>query len=580
MNNQTKNIIIFSCIFIILLIFVLILIKIFNCTRKLPDNTSLIKNNKFYSEKYEDTVKYLSAVYPTCKNVFNKMSHIDLAIFYNSLWFYYNCESSFNQMLGKNGPYSFKNERVCWQSLPQCGTKYPKLPYTPQGYLYSYQSWTNNNFKPWIYSDSSIHPKDLISFAPGGPIWYWNVGPAPMFSPQRAIQRMVYNTKLPSKKQYKDGNGKIRIYSQPSILPGFTNKWKSYWNYPKEWYKGIPNNGFIEVLGSAEPGMPISGAAVWLNGIPGSGVFYNVGKSKIARNKVDITFLLTKELCNTKEGIDILQKNYGTSDPYQLINLLIKGGPNKIDPLIWDPNKKETINCSWNGGAGNINISVPYNSDGWHTLSTIKAIDQDTWCSDKKLETCIDNIRTGKTYQAERIAAQGPFDEALTWMGLYLGYDSLQLTQSANGTGFWQFEIVHLRDLPENVKQRNFSDYIELVDKCKPGSWSNVKWRETNFMINYMKKLYNYFTLRNPLDIYNEKYVSKCLVPNPWSLINLKSGPDTPENQFNITCSNNISNMYTNLAVFGDGKHLNQCYPSGIGYKYKPMTDPNYPPFS
>lgn len=577
---DNKNILIMFLAFMILLACIGFFYTMHHRVPTLPDESSLVRDDDFYKEKYADTITYLSAVYPTCVEVFKKMSPIDLALFYNSLWFYYNCASEFNQNLGVNGPYSMKQEKHCWQAIPGCGSKYPILPYVPQGYLYSYQSWINNSFKPWIYSDSTILPKDLVSFAPGGAFWNWNIGPAPMFSPQRAIQRVIYGTVIPSMKQYTDAYGKIRLYNQPSLVPGLTGDWKSYWNYPKEWYKGIPDNGYIEITGFAEPGMPISVAAIWLAGIPGTGVFYNVGKSKRSRNKVDVTFLLAQELASTEVGKALLEKNYGTSDPYKLIQVLIKGGSAVIDPTVWEPTSGKPVTCSWNGGAGFINVSVPYNTDGWNTLATIDSTDQGAWCSSTDLKECVDNIRAGRTYQADRIAAQGPFDEALTWMGVYLGYDSLQFIQSSNGTGFWQFEIAHLRDLPAGVKNRDYSSFIELAQPCKPGDYNNVKWRESDFMVQYIAKSYDYFTLRSPFDVTNEKYVSKCIVPHAWQLTNLKSGGDTPENQFNITCSNNMSDMNTDLAIFGDGNHPNQCYPGGVGYKYQPMTSADDPPFS
>lgn len=553
---------------------------IYNNKPKLPDGTTLVKSDDFYVSKYTDTIAYLSAVYPTCIDIFKKMSAGHLAVFYNSLWFYYNCESEFNQTMGVNGQYSYKQVQRCWEALPGCGDKYPRLPYTPQGYFYSYQSWVNNSFKPWIYSDSTIPPRDLVSFAPGGAFWGWDVGPAPMFSPQRAMQRIIYSKKLPSVERYIDKYGKIHVYNQPALLPGLTGEWRSYWNYPKEWYYGIPNNEYIEVTGFAEPGMPISVAAIWMAGIPGTGVFYNVGKSLRSRNKVDATFLLAQELAGIPGGSDILSKNYGTSDPYQLIQLLIKGGQAVVNPTVWDPTNKKTTMCSWNGGAASINVSVPYDSNGWNTLSVLDSTDMGLWCSDADVEICVDNIRAGRTYAADRIAAQGPFDEALSWIGVYLGYDSVQFIQSSNGTGFWQFEIAHLRDLPAGVKNRDYSEYMELAQDCKPGDYNNVKWRETDFMVQYMAKSYDYFTLRNPFDVNNEKYVSKCIVPHAWQLMNLKSGGDTPENQFNITCSNNMSDMNTGLAIFGDGNHPNQCYPGGVGYKYQPMTSADDPPFS
>ena len=553
----------------------------------LPDGSKLVKSSQFYNDKRSPTLEYLNKVYPTATESFKNMSSKKLAIFYNSLWFYYNCEAKYNSdTFHGNAPDGPPIKR-CWQALPGCGSTLPKLPYTPQGYLYSFNSWIYN-WQPWIKSVSDINPEDITSFAPGGWLWNWTSGPSPMFEPQRCIHRMIYN---------KDDPNFVNKIKQPALLPGEMGKWSSYWNYPNKWWLGIPDNGYIEVIGSDEPGMALSAAAIWLNGIVGTGIFYNVGKSKIARNKVDGTFLLAQEMAQTDAGKKALQDNYNTTDPYDVVALLLGSGDNGVlfvqqkAPLVWDPVNNKTTECNWNKGALGANniVSIPSDRNGWNNSTIIDTLYWSSWCSEKTANSrkfayglpnkCIDDARFGNTYPADRIAAFGTFDEPITWMGTYLGYDSIQMLQSANGAGFWQVEIIHLKDLPNSVKNRDYSEYIANTTngkKCS-GDFGNVAWRtDVPFFESYMKKLYENFTLRDPTDVYNDFKATNCLVPNPWTIENHSKQP------FNITCKNNLSDIYTNLSFFNYdiyGKYFNQCTPDGIGAEDQIMTNKDIPPY-
>ena len=260
-------------------------------------------------------------------------------------------------------------------------------------------------------------------------------------------------------------------------------------------------------------------------------------------------------------------------------------------PLVWDPVNNKTTECNWNKGALGANniVSIPSDRNGWNNSTIIDTLYWSSWCSEKTANSrkfayglpnkCIDDARFGNTYPADRIAAFGTFDEPITWMGTYLGYDSIQMLQSANGAGFWQVEIIHLKDLPNSVKNRDYSEYIANTTngkKCS-GDFGNVAWRtDVPFFESYMKKLYENFTLRDPTDVYNDFKATNCLVPNPWTIENHSKQP------FNITCKNNLSDIYTNLSFFNYdiyGKYFNQCTPDGIGAEDQIMTNKDIPPY-
>jgi len=234
---------------VILLIFAII--YIFSKNKTLPDGTKLAQSNEFYVKHKEATISYLSAVYPTTD--FKKMSANKVAVFYNSLWYYYNCEASYDRDFGdyyNSNKYNYqynKSVKHCWEELPGCGKKWPKLPYTPQGYLYSFKSWLEDNWTPWIYSDSTIPPSEISAAYPGITLWTWFQGPAPIFMPQRVICRYTYDPSGPYQKSWENGYGQNFKYKIPTLTPGLTGDWKSYWNYPKKWWLGTPNNQYIEV---------------------------------------------------------------------------------------------------------------------------------------------------------------------------------------------------------------------------------------------------------------------------------------------------------------------------------------------
>lgn len=174
MKKNSSLIIIFIVVIITILIFVYIKQppEFYNNSDNVILDSKKFKNIKlaqppeFYKKNYDATLKYLTAVYPYSQKL-KLLTFIELAQFYNSLWMYYNCESSYKKTIpyippidipSSNPPSSNrlssisalrgeknidtdkKTTTLCWQELPGCGDKYPKLPYTPQGYIYSFTS--------------------------------------------------------------------------------------------------------------------------------------------------------------------------------------------------------------------------------------------------------------------------------------------------------------------------------------------------------------------------------------------------------------------------------------------------------
>ena len=112
---------------------------------------------------------------------------------------------------------------LCWEELPDCGNKYPKLPYTPIGLIYSFNKWIKD-WEPVIYSDGTNYsPKDITGSVPGQTFWKKYNGPAPVWMFQRSIFRYIYSDKKIVTKNNRN---------YPTIFPGPIENLNLYWNKP------------------------------------------------------------------------------------------------------------------------------------------------------------------------------------------------------------------------------------------------------------------------------------------------------------------------------------------------------------
>ena len=568
----------------LLVVATIVIIVICSRCKELPDGTELVKPPSFYEEKRTATLVYLTAVYPQGKESFEKMDSTELAIFYNSLWYYYNCEASFNEEFGE---YNSLGPAVkhCWQTLPGCGTQWPKLPYTPQGYLYSFKDWVMNMWTPWIYSKSDKDPSYFTSSTPAVTMWTWYNGPSPMFMPQRCIVRMVYDPERPKLHTREDAYtpGVFHSINQPSLTPGGVGDFSSYWNYPNNWWLG--NHRYLEVTYSDILNIG-SGAMIWWNGMPGSGVFVDLGKSKKARNKVDGVLQLAREMSQTSQGRNKLKEWYLSDDPCDIVAGLMVSPCRETPPQVWDSINNKKIQLNFCLGAGYTFDGIPTAADGWSSVTSVEGTDWYSWCGKEKTDpnrpwafglpnTCIDDIAEGRSYAADRFSSTGQSDEALSAMGWWLGYDTIQLLQSANGNGFWQVEVLELRNFPPEVKQRDYSKFLQVQYDSK--GTPTITWRFDNGWIKkYMDSISQYVSIRDPTDVVNENKAKKCVFPVLWEEQG-KLGWT-----WNCACKGTMSEMFTKLSMNGatfPPTTFNQCYPGGLGFGKQPMNGPDSPPF-
>lgn len=475
----------------------------------------LIRANKFYEMNRDKTVEYLKAVYPT-SNI-DSLSSIDLGKLYNSLWMWYNCECEWGPQNVKQS-YNPGFEKVCWQRLPGCSTTYPVLPYTPQGWIYDFNKYmgTANDIlqvgNQITFSDSSANPKDVSSSVPGRTFWFANNGPGPVWMYQRAIFRYCFNP----------GFGDVifrnnKNYQTPALTPGDINdpELPLPWKLPSSWWMGVKNNEYLEVTAASEPGLAPSPPICWFDGWRGSGTWINVGKTLICRNKVDGVFKMVQEAITTKEGRTQMLKYFNTDSPYEVCKKLVSwqkdlyngrgacpiNGPVVYDGVPSSPSYMKNIEYNFCNSSGTNQGSIPglFAQTNMNTSYYFTIIDWFDWCGDEQIpmpDSCVDKMRFGTTYLADRQAAIMTFDEPLFALGQYLGYDSIQLTHSSNGNGRYQYEYLELRGYPKEVANRDYSSFIMTIPQPAP---TLVDYR-VDFIMKYIPSLQKLFSHRDILD--------------------------------------------------------------------------------
>ena len=230
----------------------------------------LAQSPAFYKNKRNATLTYLAAVYPQGKDSFEKLSDIELASFYNSLWFYYNCQYQYseNDLLSLTG----KDNDTKWDSLP-CAEKYP-LPYPPQGMFYNFYTYNKYNI-PTVYSDSDetkeyLKLSNFGSGRPGIAGTYKNEKTrcsGIMWVNPRTIQRDIW---APNS-----------IINDKKIEPNQADNWLIKTGYPNDWLNGFGNNQYIEIThGPADTGDALNQSPWWwYNACVGSGIFLYLGKT-------------------------------------------------------------------------------------------------------------------------------------------------------------------------------------------------------------------------------------------------------------------------------------------------------------
>ena len=552
----------------------------------LNSSESLSMKSEFYKIKKQTTINYLKAVYPTTD--FSNLSAADLAKVYNSLWFWYNCSAKWGSQ-----KTTIDGKVVCWEALPGCGTEYPKLPYPPQGWLYSWNDWIGSNGQlrqnftkektplqdQISLSNSSGDVADYSGSVPGKTYWNWFNGPNPVWMYQRAIFRYCYNPRFGA-----DTASNNKLYATPGLTIGdiSSSALDVDWKIPRNWWTGVQAGGYLEVTMASEPGLAASPPICWFDGWRGSGTWINVGKTLVARNKFDAVFKMAEECMNTQKGRQFLSTQYNATNAYDMCKNLLyavtqpqdgttacnTNGPFVYDGRISLSTHTKSVKFNFcNPDSGN-NMSVVrkgsrYVQKNMDDGLNYRIPDWPKWCGVKEGKTipdsCIDKIKDGLLYTADRMAAVMTPDEPIFALGIFLGYDSIQMTHSSNGNGRYQYEYCELRFYPAKTRNRDYSDFMMVVD----GDHSDyyVDYR-SDFLVKYMPQLAQLFSIRDLFDPMDNSKSQSITFDQQWtdSFQALahgldKNGGPIPKGklkslwEYNITFKNHISSMFSKLSI-------------------------------
>lgn len=498
---------------ILLILFILFLVF----SQQSIQKVDLAQSPAFYKDKRNATLTYLAAVYPQGKDSFEKLSDIELASFYNSLWFYYNCQYQYseNDLLSLTG----KDNDTKWDSLP-CAEKYP-LPYPPQGIFYNFYTYNKYNI-PTVYSDSDetkeyLKLSNFGSGRPGIAGTYKNEKTrcsGIMWVNPRTIQRDIWAP-----------NG---IINDKKIEPNQADNWliktgqKIKWNYPDNWLNGFGNNQYIEIThGPADTGDALNQSPWWwYNACVGSGIFLYLGKTFTSLNKLAGVFDLVTILAKTENGRQKLVRFYGSSDPYDIcFGIFAACGYNTIT----DQHYCDFRYCScWSycdqpqlGYSNAVGIKLNRFYDEIVTYQKTLGI-MDDLPTKEGIKASIDAARLNLNYRLAHISVNLLADENCFFLAMNLDLDTLQFSMDPNGNDLYVYEIIDIR-IPsrfrEAAKNRDYSGFMNTSQDNSPLSQNALSNSYKKEIIQeYLQEAYEkkWISLRDPLDVYNDSKATFC----------------------------------------------------------------------
>ncbi len=496
--------------------------------------STLKQPKEFYDLARSQTLKYLVAVYPAAKDTLENMTSLELASFYNSLWFYFNCAGEYiEDDLGELiNPNTGKGVPAKWGPLPCAKEMY--LPYTPQGWLYNFYTYHKFNV-PEINSNSDpnityLQVKNASSNRAGVMGAYQDRNTRNsgiMWINLRTILRDIwYPNGLRNDKRLDfnvPDNWLIQVGSHPRF------------DFPTGWFGGFKSGQYIEVTHSPT----YTGDAInmspfwWYNACVGSGLFLALGKTLAVKNKISGIFIQAQLLAKSCSGRATLKKWFGSTDPYTITWGVVGlcGFNSQTGQTYCDFSHLECGNACNPNPIGYLQAAGLKNSIGNFYQETIKyqknilKINQDVPTAEtirKVVDLAVYNKHYGLAHVAEHLLA----DEVNFFLGLHLELDTLQFYEDPNGNDNYVFEIIDLR-IPNHAraaaKNRDYSGFMDVKHPgARPIVMSDGTWADPNAARNnsylqtaiqeYLTNAYtnNWLSIRDPFDIYNEDKVLKC----------------------------------------------------------------------
>jgi len=491
--------------------------------------TFLAQSEEFYKNTENVTMNYLLGVHPTAKESFEKLNHMQLASFYNSLWFYYNCKGNYKDNDLEDLPGT-KNDNTTWDALP-CSEDYP-LPYTPQGWLYNFYTYQKFNV-PTIYSDSDenkiyLQLENATSTRPGIMGGYggrYARSSGIMWFMQRTIHRDVWHPKGLINDKPLDNSSNDNWKVVLDIPPSF--------NFPNLWYGGLKDNMYIEVTHSpTDTGDALNQSPWWwYNATVGSGLFLNLGKTLAVKNKITGIFTPAKMLSETDSGKQVLQTHFNTTDPY-VITWGIVGlcGYDAVNNIQYCNFGVEACGPACDPAPIGYSRAAKYTFQKFFDETVNLQLQQTgtkpDYPSDEYIRLAIDLAIDNQNYNLAHVAEHVLADETIFFLAVNLDLDTVQIYEDPNANDNYVFEIIDCR-IPEKykaaAKNRDYTGFMNISqpdaapivndDKTwsDPGATKGNSYKK-EAINEYLKNVYdnNWLTLRDPLDVYNENKVKKC----------------------------------------------------------------------
>ncbi len=286
------------------------------------------------------------------------------------------------------------------------------------------------------------------------------------------------------------------------------NRW-TFWKYPNKWYYSGAKD-WIEVLEiPRDPQSP----GFWFQATVGSGIFFNVGTTLVAMNKIDALFKLIIEISNSSDYQTKLRlyELFDSADPYHVIfSFLAYCGKAQNYPEYINTYIDKKLVCQLKDEKQTTTIF--YNETV--NIQKLLNISQENSPTKNGIKTVIDYIRNLRFPESNVILehfknavefSNGKIlDEIIYSLGHeFSGYQTIQFLNNN-----YNYEILDLR-IPEKYEFTSlgyFRQYSWIFDNWPS---QNVTYKPEviqEFFNMYQKK--GIITKRDPFDLYNENKIN------------------------------------------------------------------------
>lgn len=417
---------------------------------------SLDQDDEFYTRHRDATLKYLVSVYPLSQQKLEKMDPKTLASVYNTLDVVAHCCYTYSGRFSREG----------WKQSPCCDAS-PRIPYIPQGYIYAWiqyktlrtvssysDSKTLDEYEYDMQSVGSYNASDISN----------EIGPGPTGISPYSIAK---------NKHYPYGPLHVMSMNKWTYVDGINHNRGNNMGFICEtgpWAFGVESNKHVEVVPVNVGSSSIFGTKMHALYGGGSGVFYDVGKTLVAVNKIDALCKLIAYLATTDDGKYFLNKYYNTTDMYKIItgylvpsqawdaHARVSGGKLVIrsDTHMSIPNTGILRDAQFFKNIFGREEDVSFHDIAvWHA----KEHGHENSSIETRYKLSIDCIRKCENYITDRACLVQSLDEPLYWMACVSGVDTIQMTINPNYNGTWATEILDTRypaEYASDIRSREY----------------------------------------------------------------------------------------------------------------------------